>query len=172
MATTYSGACFCGAVQFEVTGEPMLQGFCHCNDCRGWSGGPVTSYALWQSGDVRFTAGGDKAVSYSKSGQAERSHCSECGGALMTAIPAAGMTDVYPHLLKGFSFQPQAHVHYGVRVVEMNDGLPKFKDMPAEAGGSGEMAGRFFTPHSSSRESQSRRKCIMRTTAIQSASIR
>ena len=139
MATTYSGACFCGAVQFEVTGEPMLQGFCHCNDCRGWSGGPVTSYALWQSGDVRFTGGADKAVSYSKSGQAERRHCSECGGALMTAIPAAGMTDVYPHLLKGFSFQPQAHVHYGVRVVEMNDGLPKFKDMPAEAGGSGEI---------------------------------
>lgn len=60
---------------------------------------------------------------------------------LMTAIPAAGMTDVYPHPLKGFSFQPQAHVWYGVRVVEMNDGLPKFRDMPEEAGGSGEMVG-------------------------------
>lgn len=51
------------------------------------------------------------------------------------------MTDVYPYLLRGFSFQPQAHVWYGQRVVEMNDGLPKFRDMPEEAGGSGEMVG-------------------------------
>ncbi len=141
MAETYKGSCFCGAVQFEVTGEPMQQGFCHCNDCRQWSGGPVTSYALWQSSAVRVTAGGDKVVTYSKTGQAERRHCSACGGAVMSAIPVAGVDDVYPHLLKGFSFQPQAHVWYGQRVVEMNDGLPKFKDMPAEAGGSGEMEG-------------------------------
>lgn len=141
MADKYEGSCFCGAVTFAVTGGPMLQGFCHCEDCRQWSGGPVTSYALWQSGDVAVTGGADKVVSYSKSGQAERQHCSVCGGAVMTAIPAAGMTDVYPHLLKGFSFEPQAHVWYGVRVVEMDDGLPKFKDMPEEAGGSGEMVG-------------------------------
>ena len=141
MADTYSGACFCGAVNFEVTGEPMLQGLCHCNDCRQWSGGPVTSYPLWQSGNVRVTGGEDKVVSYSKTGQAERKHCGQCGGAVMTAIPAAGITDVYPHLLKGFSFKPQAHVHYGVRVLDLDDGLPKFKDMPAEAGGSGKMVG-------------------------------
>jgi hypothetical protein len=128
-------------VTFEVTGEAPLQGFCHCGDCRQWSGGPVTSYALWQSGDVKVTGGADKVASFSKSGQAERRHCSACGGALMTAIPAAGMTDVYPHLLKGFSFQPQAHVWYSERVVEMDDALPKYRDMPAEAGGSGEMVG-------------------------------
>ena len=141
MAGTYKGACFCGAVTFEVTGEAPLQGFCHCNDCRQWSGGPVTSYALWPSGDVTVTAGADKIVSFSKSGQAERQHCSACGRAVMTAIPVAGMTDVYPHLLAGFSFQPQAHVWYGERVVEMDDGLPKYRDMPEEAGGSGEMVG-------------------------------
>ena len=141
MADTYSGTCFCGAVQFEVTGEPMHQGFCHCEDCRQWSAAPVSSYALSQSGDVRITAGEDKVATYSKSGQAERKHCSACDGTVMTAIPVAGMTDVYPHLLKGFSFEPQAHVWYGVRVVDLPDELPKYRDMPAEAGGSGEMVG-------------------------------
>ena len=138
MVDVYKGRCFCGTVQFEVDGDPALQGYCHCNDCRQWSGAPVTSYALWQSGDVRITAGQSKVTTFSKSGQAERQHCSACGGALMTVIPDAGMTDVYPHLIDGLRFQPQAHVWYGVRGIDLNDGLPKFKDMPAEAGGSGE----------------------------------
>ena len=139
MSKTTSGTCFCGSVTVEVTGNAMMQGFCHCDDCRQWSGAPVTTYALWQSDTVRITAGEDKVVSYSKTGQANRMHCGQCGGAVMTVIPDAGLTDVYPVLLKGFSFRPQANVHYGVRQIDMPDGLPKFKDMPAEAGGSGEM---------------------------------
>lgn len=141
MAKGYSGTCFCGAVQFEVTGEPIAQGYCHCEYCRQWSGSPVTCYALWQSSDVRITGGADKVVAYSKTGQAERQHCAACGGAVMTGIPAADMMDVYPALLKGFSFRPEAHVHYSARVLDLPDGLPKFKDMPEEAGGSGEMVG-------------------------------
>lgn len=139
MAETFRGTCFCGSVALEVAGEPMLQGYCHCDDCRHWSGSPVTCYALWQSDAVRITEGADKVGSYSKSGQAERKHCSECGGALMTVIPAGGLTDVYPALLTGFRFQPQAHVHYALRQFDMPDGLPKFRDMPDTAGGSGEM---------------------------------
>ena len=139
MTETTKGSCFCGSVQFEVTGDAPLQGYCHCEDCRRWSGAPVTSYALWQSDAVRITAGEDKLVTYTRSGQAHRKHCRECGGALMTELPAADMTDVYPHLLKDYDFVPQAHIWYGVRAIDLDDGLPKFKDMPAEAGGSGEM---------------------------------
>ena len=31
---TYQGSCFCGAVEFTVTGEPAAMGFCHCESCR------------------------------------------------------------------------------------------------------------------------------------------
>ena len=27
---SYNGTCFCGAVQFTVTGEPAGMGYCHC----------------------------------------------------------------------------------------------------------------------------------------------
>jgi hypothetical protein len=141
MAQTYKGACFCGAVTFEVVGEAPMQGYCHCDDCRHWFGSPLTAYALWPSSAVKITGGAEHVVAYSKSGQAERQHCAKCGGAVMTVIPAAGMSDVYPALLAGFAFQPQSHVHYGLRVLDLKDGLPKFRDMPAEAGGSGEMVG-------------------------------
>ena len=44
---TFSGQCFCGAVQFTVTGEPAVQGYCHCESCRHWSASPVNALTLW-----------------------------------------------------------------------------------------------------------------------------
>jgi len=51
------GNCFCGAVKIEVTGSPEAMGYCHCNSCRSWSGGPVNAFSLWKSDAVRITAG-------------------------------------------------------------------------------------------------------------------
>jgi hypothetical protein len=44
---TYTGSCFCGAVEISVTGEPMAMGYCHCESCRHWSAGPVSTYTIW-----------------------------------------------------------------------------------------------------------------------------
>jgi hypothetical protein len=35
-------------------------------------------------------------------------------------------------------FSPAVHINYAEAVLPMRDGLPKFKDFPAEFGGSGE----------------------------------
>ena len=37
MAATHKGECFCGAVHVEVSGEPEVMGYCHCQSCRSWS---------------------------------------------------------------------------------------------------------------------------------------
>ncbi len=44
---TYQGACFCGTVTLEATGQPNAMGYCHCRSCRSWSGGPVNAFTLW-----------------------------------------------------------------------------------------------------------------------------
>ena len=49
-----------------------------------------------------------------------------------------GMTDVYAAILPGLAFKPAFHVHYAESVLPLHDGLPKFRDMPKEVGGSGE----------------------------------
>lgn len=141
MTDNTKGACFCGAVRIEVEGPPAMQGYCHCEDCRAWSGAPVTGYSLWAADKVRVTAGEDRLKSYSKSGKAVRRHCADCGGSVMTEIPEMGMVDVYSPILDGAPFEPGAHIFYGVRMIDIDDGLPKFLDLPAEAGGSGKMHG-------------------------------
>ena len=57
----------------------------------------------------------------------------------MAVSSAAGVTDVFPMIIKDFDFQPASHVNYAERVIDMRDGLPKFRDMPEIAGGSGKM---------------------------------
>ena len=51
----YPGSCFCGAVQFTVSGEPAAMGYCHCESCRHWSAGPVNAFTLWKTDAVRVT---------------------------------------------------------------------------------------------------------------------
>ncbi len=139
MADRHQGRCFCGAVTVEVVGEPALQGYCHCEDCRRWSGTPVTAYALWPADNVAITAGEENLGRYTRTGRAMRRFCTTCGGSVMTESTDIGLIDVYPVLLDGFPFAPATHIRYGERVVDLPDGLPKFRDMPAEAGGSGEL---------------------------------
>ena len=41
MSDSHTGKCFCGAVEFEVSGEPAAMGYCHCVDCTTWAASPI-----------------------------------------------------------------------------------------------------------------------------------
>jgi len=136
-ANTYGGACFCGAVQVEVTGEPVAMGYCHCDSCRQWSAGPVNAFTLWKPEAVRVTRGATNVGTYHKTELSQRKWCTKCGGHLYTDHPTWGVVDVYAALLPKLHFEPGLHVNYQESVLRVADGKPKFKDMPAEMGGSG-----------------------------------
>lgn len=134
----YSGSCFCGAVQLAVSGEPAAMGYCHCDSCRKWSAGPVNAFILWKPESVRVTRGADNLATYNKTERSFRKWCKTCGGHVLTEHPTMGVTDVYAAVLPEFPFKPAMHVNYQDTVLPMKDGLPKFRDLPAEVGGSGE----------------------------------
>jgi hypothetical protein len=140
MSTVHLGACFCGAVQIEATGEPKAMGYCHCRSCRSWSGGPVNAFSLWAPEDVRIVAGEDSLATYAKTAMSERQYCKQCGGHLMARHPPLGLVDVFAATLPTLPYAAGVHVNYAETVLPMKDGLPKFKDFPADFGGSGEMA--------------------------------
>lgn len=139
MSNTYKGTCFCGAVHVEATGAPEGMGYCHCESCRSWSAGPVNAFTLWKPSAVKVTKGAENLGTYAKTDNSHRQFCKICGGHVMTNHPAMGMIDVYAATIPTLAFAPGLHVMYGETVLHIRDGLPKFKDFPAEFGGSGEM---------------------------------
>jgi hypothetical protein len=135
---SYVGNCFCGAVQFTVSGAPAAMGYCHCRSCRHWSAGPVNAFTLWKPDAVKITRGADKIGTYNKTPQSHRKWCTVCGGHLFTEHPTLGLTDVYAGVIPDLPYKAGVHVNYQETVLHIRDGLPKLKDFPSEMGGSGE----------------------------------
>lgn len=144
-AKTYKGGCFCGAVEFSLTGEPEAMAYCHCESCRQWSAGQVNAFTLWQPDRLKITKGADNigvfdkiAATENETGPSQRKWCMTCGGHVCIDHPSMGVVDVPAVLIEGLTFEPGFHVHYQDKVHRMQDGLTKFKDLPAPAGGTGE----------------------------------
>lgn len=134
----HRGHCFCGAVEVEVTGDPLGMGYCHCNSCRSWSAGPVNAFTLWAPENVRITKGAGLVQEFHKSANSLRKWCSSCGGHLLTEHPQWKLVDVFAATVPSVAFTPGVHVNYQETVLPMKDGLPKLRDFPKELGGTGE----------------------------------
>lgn len=125
----HPGACFCGAVQIEVIGAPVEMGYCHCSSCRTYPGAPLAAYASWKDEAVRVTGGAHLIGRVNKTGMNERQFCTRCGGHVMTLHPGLGFTDVLSAVIR----------RRPVPVLRVSDRLPERKDVPAQAGGPGEV---------------------------------
>lgn len=142
----HHASCFCGAVEFKLKGRPELMAYCHCDSCRTWSAGPVSEFTLWKPDAIEFIKGENNLGSFDKNSSqtggdvlSERTWCKSCGGHVFTKHPGMGLVDVPAVLIKELPFNPAFHVNYQETILPINDELPKFKDLPAEAGGSGEL---------------------------------
>ena len=138
MADTHTGTCFCGAVAIEVAGVPEEMGYCHCNSCRIYSGAPLTAFTLWKQANVKVTKGAELLGRFAKTDMSHRRFCTKCGGHVMVDHPRLGVTDVRAAIVPTVAFRPTVHLNYAEAVLPIKDGLPKLKDFPAAAGGSGE----------------------------------
>ena len=87
---SYKGSCFCGVVEFTVSGEPAGMGYCHCESCRHWSAGPVNAFTLWSPEAVKITQGAENIGTYNKTPQSSRKWCKNCGGHIFTEHPEMG----------------------------------------------------------------------------------
>lgn len=72
--TIRNGQCLCGRVRYEVHGEPLRVGLCHCADCRKESGAVFTAFAVWPR--AAFSSTGEATVFKG------RSFCPVCGSRL------------------------------------------------------------------------------------------
>lgn len=138
-AETYQGQCFCGAVKIEVSGEPAVAGICHCESCQKWHAAPIAAFALWPKDSVRITQGEDILGTFNKTGESARRWCTQCGSNVLNEKPQMDMVVVYAPVLAPSKMiaRPSLHLFYEERALDINDGLPKYADVPEQFGGSG-----------------------------------
>lgn len=71
---TRRGGCLCGAVRYEVRGEPYQSGLCHCQTCRKLTGSAFSATANWRSEQFHMSG---EIRTFEK-----RSFCPGCGSRL------------------------------------------------------------------------------------------
>jgi hypothetical protein len=113
-------------------------GYCHCANCRRYSGAPVASFTLWKPENVKITKGEQFLGKFKNSEISNRRYCTKCGTHVMIDHPTLGLTDTRTPI-PGIAFKPTAHLNYEETVLRIRDGLPKLKDFPKEFGGSGQV---------------------------------
>lgn len=75
-----TGHCYCGKIKFSTTKEPQTVAYCHCDDCRRVTGGPVAAFAALDEKTVTFTPNEGRKVSLNSG--ASRTFCADCGSSL------------------------------------------------------------------------------------------
>lgn len=88
---------------------------------------------------MKVTKGAEFLGRFSKTAMSERRFCTKCGGHLTVNHPGLGYTDIHAALIPSLPFKPTIHLNYAEAVLPIKDWLPKLRDFPAHAGGSGEL---------------------------------
>ena len=133
----YRASCYCDAVQYEVCSDPVDAKVCHCLACQKMHGAPMQWAAIFHKHDVRITKGIDHLSFYNNElNKHERIlpckvSCALCG--TLIADEGRNMWLAFPSLFNfgGVSkvptkFKPTCHIFYGMRVIDINDDLPKW----------------------------------------------
>ncbi|MEM7506678.1 MAG: GFA family protein [Pseudomonadota bacterium] len=74
-----TGRCYCGATHIQSAAGPLTVAYCHCADCRRWTGAPVAAFAAVPAED--FTLDPDPGA-HSATPGVDRWNCAKCGSPL------------------------------------------------------------------------------------------
>jgi len=142
MAIKISGGCLCGAVRYEGTTEPMVQGHCQCRDCQKASGTGHISIMAVPEGDIAITGDLKFYAKPADSGNmVRRGFCPNCGSSVLSKNDGmAGMLFLMAGCLDDPNQLEPAFAVYTSRAAEwdhLDSALMAFPEMPPQVPGQG-----------------------------------
>lgn len=125
-----TGHCLCRSLAFEVTGDILRTGHCHCESCRRATSSPVTTFFCVATADVAFR--GDTLRHYASSPGVRRGFCNGCGSPMSFETEGrSGEIDLYVAALEDATgVEITQHWYWNERVswLRCEDDLPKRED--------------------------------------------
>lgn len=134
MTQTTSGACLCGTVRFEISGEFDSFFLCHCSRCRKDTGSAHGANLFSSTATIAWLSGRDRIKTYRvPATRHEKSFCTECGSAL-PRVQMEGTLLVVPagSLDSDIDIRPNAHICFASRAAwdAHLENIPKIEGLP------------------------------------------
>lgn len=128
----HRGGCLCGAVTYQVSGDPLWSAHCHCATCRRHCGSVIASYVAFALSDFTVTAG--TMAEFASSPGVRRSFCATCGSPL--SYQSNNLANEI-HLFLGSLDKPEdypAEIHVNCQEqlpwLELDDTAPRWDALP------------------------------------------
>jgi hypothetical protein len=130
---TINGQCLCGSIKFTVTDNFVYSGYCHCSECRRWTGAPFSATAGVKVDDFQLLSGESLLTQFKKGENSLAHFCKMCSSIVYGEVPEYGMNFVFLGCLaEAPSLKPQWHIYTGSKAewYEINDDLPQYVEEP------------------------------------------
>ena len=83
-----AGRCYCGALRYHATGDPLFKGQCHCRECQYISGGHPNVWLAMPATGLTYVKGTPKQFRHSDFERpVTRDFCGDCGTHILTRSP-------------------------------------------------------------------------------------
>jgi len=129
-------SCLCGSVIAEISGDPVIQAYCHCDDCQTAHSAAYVLSSVYPSDAVNVQKGELTPLVVKTT---QRMRCSKCGTFIFTDVKSANLRSVNAMLLPKDDFKPQFHLQCQYAVLPVVDNLPHYKGFPAAFGGTDDL---------------------------------
>ena len=125
--TPITGRCYCGAISLHLDTPPLTVAYCHCGDCKRWTGAPLPAFAAFP--ETALTATPALPTSFSTIKGVERWVCPTCGSPLAATFGyLPGQIYVPLGVLdQAAELAPALHCHAEAALpwLKMNDTAPR-----------------------------------------------
>ncbi|HKS56732.1 MAG TPA: GFA family protein [Steroidobacteraceae bacterium] len=130
MSQRHRGACLCGAVRFEVTGDFERFYLCHCQHCRKDTGSAHAANLFSSTAALKWLAGEGQVRVFNLPGTRHRhAFCSTCGSALPDVQMDGALLKVPAGSLDSpVTVRPDAHIFCASRA-SWDDALERIPEV-------------------------------------------
>ena len=134
--TKITGGCLCGAIRYEIDGEPFRIANCHCDDCRKATGSAYATNLFFKEEQIKILQGTPKKFEHLADSHNTmiKEFCSDCGSQVFgSGAIRPGVKNIKVGSIDDARFvKPQVNLYtaHALSCSYIDDKIDNFQGMP------------------------------------------